>query len=89
MNNEENRILEFDAVILQNGSMDAAYVEVPYDIKAEKYATNTFICLLSFLLLCEQALRLIVSSAAIANTIFFIYMLSCNISVMSSGFRSR
>lgn len=34
MNNEENRILEFDAVILQNGSMDAAYVEVPYDIKA-------------------------------------------------------
>ena len=30
MNNEENRILEFDAVILQNGSMDAAYVEVPY-----------------------------------------------------------
>lgn len=34
MNNEENRILEFDAVILQNGSMDTAYVEVPYDIKA-------------------------------------------------------
>ena len=34
MNNEENRILEFDAVILQNGNMDAAYVEVPYDIKA-------------------------------------------------------
>ncbi len=34
MNNEENRILEFDAVILQNGSMDAAYVQVPYDIKA-------------------------------------------------------
>ena len=33
MNNEENRILEFDAVILQNGNMDAAYVEVPYDIK--------------------------------------------------------
>ena len=26
--------LEFDAVILQNGDMDAAYVEVPFDIKA-------------------------------------------------------
>ena len=26
--------LEFDAIILQNGSMDAAYVEVPYDIRA-------------------------------------------------------
>ncbi len=25
--------LEFEAVILQNGDMDAAYVEVPYDIK--------------------------------------------------------
>lgn len=25
----------FDAVIIQNGDMDAAYVEVPYDIKAE------------------------------------------------------
>jgi len=25
---------EFDAVILQNGDMDAAYVEVPFDIKA-------------------------------------------------------
>ena len=34
MNNEENRILEFDAVILQNGSMDAANVEGPSDIKA-------------------------------------------------------
>ena len=34
MDDEENRILEFDAVILQNGSMYAAYVEVPYDIKA-------------------------------------------------------
>ena len=33
MNNEENRILEFDAVILQNGSMDAAYVEVPYRVR--------------------------------------------------------
>ena len=33
MNKEESRILEFDAVILQNRSMDAAYVEVPYDIK--------------------------------------------------------
>ena len=33
MNREESLILEFDAVILQNGSMDAAYVEVPYDIK--------------------------------------------------------
>ena len=26
--------LEFDAVILQNEDMDAAYVEVPFDIKA-------------------------------------------------------
>lgn len=26
--------LEFDAVILQNEEMDAAYVEVPFDIKA-------------------------------------------------------
>ena len=26
--------LEFDAIILQNGCMDAAYVEVPYDISA-------------------------------------------------------
>ena len=26
--------LEFDAVILQNGNMDAAFVEVPFDIKA-------------------------------------------------------
>ena len=26
--------LEFDAIILQNGNMDAAYVEVPYDIRA-------------------------------------------------------
>lgn len=25
----------FDAVIIQNGEMDAAYLEVPYDIKAE------------------------------------------------------
>ena len=25
--------LEFDAIILQNGSMDAAYVEVPFDIR--------------------------------------------------------
>ena len=34
MNSEETRILEFDAVILQNEDMDAAYVEVPFDIKA-------------------------------------------------------
>ena len=34
MNPEESRILEFDAVILQNEDMDAAYVEVPFDIKA-------------------------------------------------------
>ena len=26
--------LEFDAIILQNGNIDAAYVEVPYDIRA-------------------------------------------------------
>lgn len=25
--------IEFDAVILQNGTMDAAYIEVPYDIR--------------------------------------------------------
>ena len=34
MNPEETRILEFDASILQNEGMDAAYVEVPFDIKA-------------------------------------------------------
>ena len=34
MNPEKKRILEFDAVILQNEDMDAAYVEVPFDIKA-------------------------------------------------------
>ena len=34
MNAEDNHILEFDAVILQNEEMDAAYVEVPFDIKA-------------------------------------------------------
>ena len=33
MNIEEYRILEFDATILQNEDMDAAYVEVPFDIK--------------------------------------------------------
>lgn len=27
-------VLEFDAVIFQNGTMDAGYVEVPFDIKA-------------------------------------------------------
>ena len=26
--------MEFDAIILQNENMDAAYVEVPFDIKA-------------------------------------------------------
>ncbi len=29
-----NSVFEFDAVILQNEGMDAAYVEVPFDIKA-------------------------------------------------------
>ena len=29
-----NELKEFDAVILQNEDMDAAYVEVPFDIKA-------------------------------------------------------
>ena len=29
-----SRLLEFDAVILQNEGMDAAYVVVPFDIKA-------------------------------------------------------
>ena len=28
------KVYEFDAVILQNEGMDAAYVEVPFDIKA-------------------------------------------------------
>ena len=28
-----NNIFEFDAVIVQNEDMDAAYVEVPFDIK--------------------------------------------------------
>ena len=28
------QIYEFDAIILQNGNMDAAYVEVLYDIRA-------------------------------------------------------
>ena len=32
MKPEKTHILEFDAVILQNEGMDAAYVEVPYDI---------------------------------------------------------
>ena len=34
MNPDETLILKFDAVILQNGDMDAAYVEVPFNIKA-------------------------------------------------------
>ena len=34
MTTEDSRIQEFDAVIQQNGDMDAAYVEVPFDIKA-------------------------------------------------------
>ena len=34
MDTRETHILEFDAVILQNEDMDAAYVEVPFDIKA-------------------------------------------------------
>ncbi len=29
----ENKVYRFDAVILRNGDMDAAYVEVPIDIK--------------------------------------------------------
>ena len=29
-----SELIEFDAIILQNGNMDAAYVEVPFDIKA-------------------------------------------------------
>ena len=29
----EKEIYEFDAVILRNGEMDAAYIEVPIDIK--------------------------------------------------------
>ena len=33
MKTKETCIMEFDAVILQNGDMDAAYVEVPFDIK--------------------------------------------------------
>ena len=34
MPTQEKHIFEFDAVILQNEEMDAAYVEVPFDIKA-------------------------------------------------------
>lgn len=34
MNPEKTPTLEFDTVILQNEDMDAAYVEVPFDIKA-------------------------------------------------------
>ena len=34
MNSDETHTMEFDAVILQNEDMDAAYVEVPFDIKA-------------------------------------------------------
>ena len=34
MNPDETHTMEFDAVILQNEDMDAAYVEVPFDIKA-------------------------------------------------------
>ena len=33
-NDGNSGVLEFDAVILQNEDMDAAYVEVPFDIKA-------------------------------------------------------
>ncbi|MBP5547679.1 MAG: DUF1905 domain-containing protein [Bacteroidales bacterium] len=33
MNIEETHMLEFHAEILQNEEMDAAYVEVPFDIK--------------------------------------------------------
>ena len=29
-----SELLEFDAIILQNENMDAAFVEVPFDIKA-------------------------------------------------------
>ena len=29
-----SELLEFDAIILQNENIDAAYVEVPFDIKA-------------------------------------------------------
>ena len=34
MKSKESHMLEFDAIILQNEDMDAAYVEVPFDIKA-------------------------------------------------------
>ena len=34
MNTEKTCIFEFDAIILQNEGLDAAYVKVPYDIKA-------------------------------------------------------
>ena len=34
MREAEAPMLEFDAVILQNENMDAAYVKVPFDIKA-------------------------------------------------------
>lgn len=30
---DSKHVIAFDAVIMRNGDMDAAYVEVPYDIK--------------------------------------------------------
>ena len=30
-----NKVYEFDSIILQNGNMDAGYIEVPIDIKKE------------------------------------------------------
>ena len=40
-------MLSFEAVILQNEDMDAAYVEVPYDIKAI-YGKGRLLCHASF-----------------------------------------
>ena len=36
---------EFDAIILQNEDMDAAYVEVPFDIKAIQNQRQGIECL--------------------------------------------
>lgn len=30
---DERQVFEFDAVLIQNGTMDAGYVEVPFDAK--------------------------------------------------------
>ena len=36
----DKELYEFDAIIIQNEDMDAAYVEVPFDIKALRLAVH-------------------------------------------------